>query len=345
MKHCLLISILFSIFGLILSSVGDKSTYYRNCIQNCFDHTCQKNVQKFGGHRGGGSSSRTKHKNNGLSDFEVNQSIYLKYLGWGCYDECKYECMWHTVDYFTETERRDVPQFYGKWPFIRIYGIQEPASAIASVLNLSAHLYMLTKMSRQMSLHTPFKSMWMLFGVCSINTWIWSTIFHTRDFDFTEKMDYFSAFSLVLLQFNCFFIRVFKLKRTIMATLLMYLICILSAIYYLYHVYYLSSIDFDYGYNMEVNIFFGALNSVCWIVWSLYKCFYLGHTYAWRCAVSVLLVDVLMSLEIFDFSPILWTIDSHAMWHISTISIPFFWYQFIIDDNYYVDLKSMDKKL
>jgi len=199
-----------------------------------------------------------------------------------------------------------------------------------------------------MSYHAPFKWMWIGFGVCSINTWIWSTIFHTRDFEFTEKMDYFSAFSLVLFQFNCFFIRILKLRKGVLDRITMYSILFCSICYYLYHVYYLSFIDFDYGYNMNVNIFFGALNSLCWIIWSLYKCFYLGNFYAWRCTLSVLLVDILMSLEIFDFSPIFWTFDSHALWHLSTISIPFFWYQFIIDDNYYLDLEAnyvMDKDL
>ena len=195
-------------------------------------------------------------------------------------------------------------------------------------------------MRASLSYHAPFKFLWNMFGLISMNTWFWSTVFHTRDFDFTEKMDYFSAFSLVLFQFNCFFIRILKLERNKLSKILMYSIIFLSAYYFMYHVYYLSYVQFDYGYNMKVNIIIGALNSVCWIFWSLYKYYYLGDYYAWRCAASVLLVDVLMSLEIFEFSPMLWLVDSHALWHISTISIPFLWYKFIIDDNYNLDLKG-----
>jgi len=46
---------------------------------------------------------------------------------------------------------------------------------------------------------------WLVF-VCrsalqvALNTWFWSTLFHTRDFDFTEKMDYFCATALVTYQ-------------------------------------------------------------------------------------------------------------------------------------------------
>ena len=194
------------------------------------------------------------------------------------------------------------------------------------------------------SYRSPFKKLWYTFGFVSMNAWVWSSIFHTRDFEFTEKMDYFSAFSLVLLQFNCFFIRLLMLKRSMVAQACMYSISGLSILYYSYHVYYLSYIHFDYGYNMRVNILIGALNSLCWIVWSLYHYFYLNKKYVWRCTASVLLVDLLMTLEIFEFSPILWSMDSHALWHLSTVCIPFFWYQFIIDDNYSVDLERQYKK-
>ena len=40
-------------------------------------------------------------------------------------------------------------------------------------------------------------SVWIGYGIVSLNAWLWSTIFHSRDVDLTEKMDYFSAFSIV----------------------------------------------------------------------------------------------------------------------------------------------------
>jgi hypothetical protein len=324
-------TIYFIIFGLnilfynkVQASIGDNSYYYQLCLKKCLKTVCKyKN-----------SIKKLEH-----SDFEKNQSLILKILGWDCKEECKYECMWQTVSYMTEVEKRPVPQFHGKWPFIRFYGIQEPISALASLLNLFAHVYMINKMIYATSYRSPLKKLWYMFGLISINTWIWSAIFHTRDFDFTEKMDYFCAFSLVLFQFNCFFVRTLTLRKSIFSKLLLYLICFLSILYFLYHVYYLSFINFDYGFNMNVNIFFGAMNSICWIFWSIYYYFYLNKKYVWRCALSVFLVDILMSLEIFEFSPLFWLLDSHALWHLSTTCIPFFWYQFIIDDNYNIDLE------
>jgi post-GPI attachment to proteins factor 3 len=303
---------------LVLASMGDRSEYYYNCMKTCKASNCT---------------------NDRLSVFDARQPLHLKLLGWECVDECKYECMWATTNWFMKHRQR-VPQFYGKWPFVRIFGVQEPASAFASILNLLSHFNMINKMNKKSSPKTHFRDLWNLFGLLSINAWLWSTIFHTRDFGFTEKMDYFSGFALVLYQFNSFFIRMFRLNNDQLSRVALYTISVLSLLYFVYHVNYLSTVSFDYGYNMKVNITIGFLNSICWLAWSFYKYFYTNSKYVYRCALSVLLIDLSMVLEIFDFSPLLWLFDSHALWHFSTIFIPYFWYQFLIDDNYQVDLAS-----
>ena len=45
--------------------------------------------------------------------FSENQPVCEKYLQWSCSDECKYGCMWITVDAFNRDSLK-VPQFYGK---------------------------------------------------------------------------------------------------------------------------------------------------------------------------------------------------------------------------------------
>ena len=49
--------------------------------------------------------------------------------------------MWDTVEAFVSAGL-DVPQFHGKWPFARLAGVQEPASAFFSVCNLVPHVVM-----------------------------------------------------------------------------------------------------------------------------------------------------------------------------------------------------------
>lgn len=316
----------------INASIGDNSPVYGECMSKCWFRNCTTR------------SGSVKYANK--TRFDLNQPYYLKLLGWDCTSECKYMCMWKTVELYIQVHNY-VPQFYGKWPFVRIWGVQEPVSAFASILNFASNVYMIRVMHRNIYTRTPFKTLWYLFSLISLNTWICSTIFHTRDTPLTEKMDYFSAFGFVLFQFNCFFVRVLKLEinNSLPKLFLMYLINFVSLLYFIYHVYYLGFVKFDYGFNMKVNIGIGALNSICWIYWSMNRYFNLNLNYVWRCGFSVLLFDLLMILEVFDFSPFLWSIDSHGLWHLTTAVIPIFWYKFIIDDCRHLDLKGGFEKI
>ena len=45
---------------------------------------------------------------------------------------------------------------------------------------------------------------------------------------------------------------------------------------------------------------------------------------------AVLLVATSVALELLDFPPIYWIIDSHAIWHFATVPLPLLWYATII---------------
>ena len=109
-------------------------------------------------------------------------------LSWSCHDDCSYTCMWDTVHNSYRKHNAPVQQFHGKWPFIRILGVQEPASAVFSIFNLIPHIYMLKKLVRTVPSETVTYRVWIGYSLVSINTWLWSTIFHTRDWDITEKV-------------------------------------------------------------------------------------------------------------------------------------------------------------
>ncbi len=44
------------------------------------------------------------------------------------------------------------------------------------------------------------------------------------------------------------------------------------------------------------------------------------------------MLNVTVLLELLDFPPLLWTFDSHALWHASTAPVHFLWYSFLIED-------------
>ncbi|XP_037742747.1 post-GPI attachment to proteins factor 3 isoform X6 [Chelonia mydas] len=87
-------------------------------------------------------------------------------------------------------------------------------------------------------------------GKVSLNAWFWSTVFHTRDTDVTEKMDYFCASTVILHSIYLCCVRTLGLKRPAFANafgsfLILFLAC---------HVSYLTLVRFDYGYNMAANV-------------------------------------------------------------------------------------------
>ncbi len=73
-----------------------------------------------------------------------------------------------------------VEQYYGKWPFWRFAGMQEPASVLFSIFNFAAHAYGARKIQERVSRDHPMKSYYLMFAFVSMNAWVWSSVFHTR---------------------------------------------------------------------------------------------------------------------------------------------------------------------
>jgi len=301
-----MICLILSLFIVeVFASPGDNHYVYRSCLNHCKHINCSTPL--------------------GFSE----QSIFQ----WSCPDECAYECMWQTVSHL-QANNRSIVQFHGKWPFKRVFGIQEPASTLFSILNLLSNYFFGYRKLRQTlrrGVH-PLYSMWMSFCLISINAWIWSTVFHARDKPLTEIFDYIGAISLIFAQFICCIIRI--AFRTPFQQI-SYKISLFFFIFFLYHSYYLLFIKMDYGYNMTVNVLIGLLNVICWLLWSVWK-FSQGKIYVWKCALSVILTMSFVGLELLDFSPIAWTIDAHALWHLATVILPFIWYKFVVDDSNYL---------
>lgn len=171
----------------------------------------------------------------------------------------------------------------------------------------------------------------------SLNAWFWSTVFHTRDTDLTEKMDYFCASAVILYSIYLCCVRTVGLQHPSVASAFgALLLLLLSA-----HISYLSLIRFDYGYNMMANVTIGLVNLAWWLAWCLRNRRRLPHTR--RCVVVVLLLQALSLLELLDFPPLFWVLDAHAIWHISTIPLHILFFRFLEDDSLYL-LKESEAK-
>lgn len=71
----------------------------------------------------------------------------------------------------------------------------------------------------------------------------------------------------------------------------------------------------------------GLVNLLWWLCW----CWQNRGTlpYWWKCGLVVLLLHGLALLELLDFPPMLWILDAHAVWHLSTIPVHFLFYRFV----------------
>ncbi|XP_017780018.1 PREDICTED: post-GPI attachment to proteins factor 3 [Nicrophorus vespilloides] len=298
----------FGVFLLLNSSdasTGDRSTHFRNCMRRCEFERCE----------------------NGGSDFAAReiQPVHLWLMQWTCTDECKYDCMWRTVDAYNKRNYK-TPQFYGKWPFIRIFGVQEPASVLFSLFNFYANLQGILNFRKTVRPDAPMFWFWHFFCIVSLNGWFWSTVFHARDFPNTEFMDYSCAFSMVLMSCYCMIMRFMKdFPRFLKIAVTVFFIA-----FYANHVTYLKLGKFDYLYNMQVNILVGTFTAIFWFAWAIYNRFRLP--YVWKIAAFVSVACVSTLLEVLDYPPLFYILDCHALWHLSTVPLVYLFYSFITDD-------------
>ncbi|CAK7291144.1 post-GPI attachment to proteins factor 3 isoform X2 [Canis lupus baileyi] len=174
-------------------------------------------------------------------------------------------------------------------------------------------------------------------GKVSLNAWFWSTVFHTKDTDLTEKMDYFCASTVILHSIYLCCVRTVGLQHPAVASAFRALLLLMLTA----HVSYLSLVHFDYGYNLAANVAIGLVNVVWWLAWCLRNLRRLPHVR--KCMVVVLLLQGLSLLELLDFPPFFWVLDAHAIWHISTIPVHVLFFSFLEDDSLYL-LKESEAK-
>ncbi|VDN18707.1 unnamed protein product [Dibothriocephalus latus] len=292
------------------ASIGDQSYVYKECISACVSAECNVSVPN--------ASTSSLYTPPVLA-------LHERAVVWNCEDECKYNCIWWAVEAFQQ-DGLPVPQFYGKWPQVRIFGIQEPASALFSLLNLFAQWHTLNLFCENIPWRSPMSFTWVFFSLVGINAWFWSTVFHTYDTRFTEyvtgtcfmkRMDYLSAFGYVLALLSVLIMRILYRQPTLIKVVAGGFIFMCFA----GHAYRLLFTRFGYDQNMQVNVLFGSLTILGWLFLPRLAFDRVQQEYAKYIQLAVSLIGCASVLEIFDFPAILWLFDAHSLWHGSTIGI------------------------
>ncbi|KAH9918343.1 Per1-like protein [Epithele typhae] len=298
----------------VLASSGDRAQGFRDCVSTCERQLCP-------------------------ASSPIPLSFALRLTRWTCTDDCKYRCM-HMVTDAAIKHGAPVEQYYGKWPFWRLAGMQEPASVLFSVFNFVAHFNGARKILRRVPDGHPMKKFYLVFALASMNAWVWSSVFHTRDLPTTEKLDYFSAALAILYALYYTVIRLFHLYPTTTTIahsprsgthVLWTLLCTIA---FLAHISYLSLLPrFDYAYNIAFNLAVGMTHNLLWLGYALPASAPLvrrfpgqARGYRPRHAYKP------AALELFDFPPWARAVDAHALWHLATVPIAVYWYDFLVED-------------
>ncbi|QLI73936.1 uncharacterized protein G6M90_00g097510 [Metarhizium brunneum] len=257
---------------------------------------------------------------------------HRRLLLWDCASECDYTCQ-HIVTAQRVAAREPIVQFHGKWPFYRFLGMQEPFSVLFSLGNLYAHWHGLVKVRAHIPATYSLRPFYVMLAHVGIASWVFSAIFHTRDFQFTEELDYFAAGANVLYGLYYTPIRIFRIdrpsprRRSVLRAWT--LLCIML---YVFHVAYLKGVRWDYTYNMAANVAAGIVQNILWSWFSVTSFKKSGSLWSIVPGVVVAWVMFAMSMELFDFPPWLGCIDAHSLWHLLTVGPTILWYNFLLKD-------------
>ncbi|KAI8063360.1 Mn2+ homeostasis protein-like protein Per1 [Gilbertella persicaria] len=295
--------LLFILFyaAFVFASDGDEKPVFVHCVKKCINSTCPTQL-----------------------DFT------LRLLKWTCPENCRYTCMQNITDKAI-ANHTTVYQYYGKWPFYRFFGIQEPASVLFSIGNGLVQGYYFFQLHRHTPSNYALRPLLLLYTLIGMNAWVWSTIFHSRDKRLTTLMDYFSAALYVLYSLYFAIVRVCRIqKKSTMIAL-----AVVCSCFYAAHIIYLTCYEFDYVYNMMANVMVGTLQVLVWVCWYVLQkldCHAIDRPYAYLAVMSGMGVSLALSLELFDFPPLWRVFDAHSLWHFSTIPLTIIWYRFLMED-------------
>ncbi|MQM05166.1 hypothetical protein Taro_037972 [Colocasia esculenta] len=309
------------------ASAGDVDLLYRSCVEQC----------ESSGQIGGVTFRHCQFSSDGApadGPWYMQEPQYLRWKQLNCKSDCRYHCMMQR-----ESERENLGlepvKYHGKWPFKRVFVFQEPVSAALSALNLIMHFngwlsfflllyYKLPLRPQSKRTYYEYTGLWHIYGLLAMNAWFWSAIFHSRDIDLTEKLDYSAAAALLGYSLILSILRTFDVKdeasRVMVAAPLLAFITT--------HILYLNFYQLDYGLNMKVCVAMGVTQLLLWAIWAGVT----HHPSRFKLWTVVFGGSLGMLLEIYDFPPYDGYVDAHALWHATTIPLTYLWWSFVKND-------------
>lgn len=293
----------FCIIAAIYASQGDRDDYFQICRKDCSTATClTSKISKFGN----------------------------SFPFWNCDDDCDYDCM-QTITAERSKQGYGPLKYYGHWPFLRIFGLEEPASVVFSLLNALPYIRSLIDDYNKYNTESKdsFMDRWLtLYWVISTNTWLASAFFHSRKTKSASFYDYASA--LLFLGYS-FWLAVRRILGANADPKKIVTLFLSSLILYVTQVIRMSVGYVSFDDHMRLCITVAVLNVITWLLWLLVssKKFELEkHNYRYLCLLCQVWFSLAALLELYDF-PAIWGIfDAHSLWHAATVPLGFIWAYF-----------------
>ena len=259
-------------------------------------------------------------------DANIKLDFHLRLFGWNPQDDCRYNCM------FIHTQERmenglHILKYYGKWPLVRLLGIQEPALVLFSLLNIWGHLAGWNNYKRVVPTDHEFYHSTCYHFWISVSGWTGAVIYHTRNLYWTECLDSIGSTIIIAISvFSCLCRLSGKVNNLGMTLIGGLLITILFA----QHIYYINFIKFDYSYNNKFMMSARICNIIVWLIWCaeewtrrIYTCYFMS---------TVLIVLYFVGIVLGDFKPLFWVLNAQCLWYLGTAYIGYLWYQCMIND-------------
>ncbi|KAK7401662.1 hypothetical protein VNO78_13308 [Psophocarpus tetragonolobus] len=338
-RYTIVFLLVFSSFVTILNaSAGDVDPHYRSCVRQCEEVGCFRE-RCFPNCKASSDGVTIDHPWNML------ESLYVHWKKGNCQNDCQYYCMLNR-EKERELLNESPEKYHGKWPFERIYGIQEPTSMAFSILNLVMHFHGWMSFSTLLYNKLPLKagkrsyyeyaSLWHAYGLLSLNCWFWSVIFHIRYCELMERLEnsstvVFLGYSLIMAILRSFNVKDEATRVMIPAPLISFVTT---------HIIYLNSYKLAYEWNLKVCVLMTVAQLAIWAIWGGLS----SHPSRWKLQFVILVSGIALSLKIYDFPPYQGLIDAQALRHGITIPLTYLWWSFIRDDAAFLTYNRLNSK-
>ncbi|KAE9621016.1 hypothetical protein Lal_00019012 [Lupinus albus] len=322
----LLSALSFLLFHPLAATDGAADPLYIDCVEQCEKTGCV----------GDRCFQHCKFSSDGKpidGHWYMREPLYMSWKQWDCRTDCRYNCMLSREEERTKHGAQPV-KYHGKWPFKRVSGIQEPVAVALSALNLAIQFHGWVSFFILMYYNFPsrpdkktyyeYTGLWHIYGILSMNSWLWSAVFHSRHVELTEKLDCSSAVVLLGYTLILSILRAFNVKDE--ATRVMISAPLIAFV--TTHTLYLNFYEFSYDLNTKVCVTMAVCQLLIWAIWAGVS----GHPSRWKLFVIGAGEGLAMVLQTFDFPPYKGYVDAHALWHATTIPLAFLWWSFIMDD-------------